>query len=111
MKLINADNGFCKMYWDLFNDEDLSISEVVMLSYLIDKYDLFKEKKIIDGKEYKRVAETFVQARLSASIPTISKWLHHLADLGYIELYQNTSKSPVYVHLKEDLLIEDKSID
>ena len=98
------------MYWDLFNDENLSISEVVMLSYLIDKYDAFKEHKVINGKDYKRVAETFVQARLSASIPTISKWLHHLADLEYIELYQATKKSPVYVHIRDDLLTKTNDI-
>ena len=111
MRHIDVSNGFCKMYWDLFNDEDLSISEVVMLSYLIDKYDLFKERKIVEGKEYKRVAETFVQARLSASIPTISKWLHHLADLGYIEIYQATKKSPVYIRLKDNLLSNDNNTD
>ncbi len=111
MKTINSKNGFCKMYWDLFNDEELSISEVVAMSYIIDKYDIFRERRIIDGKEYVRVAETFVQARLSASIPTISKWLHHLADLGYFEIYQKTPKSPVWIHVRSDLINKDLSED
>ena len=99
------------MYWDLFNDEELSIPEVVALSYIIDKYDYFKEKKVIDGKVYKRVAETFVQARLSASIKTISKWLHHLEELGYVELYQNTPKSPIFIRVRNDLVTNDGSND
>lgn len=66
MKTINTDAGYFKVYWDLFNDENLDTNSIVLFSYITSVYDILKETHTDKdtGTIYKRLSNSFIQERL-----------------------------------------------
>ena len=106
MKNINTEAGFIKMYWDLFNDPDLTTDSVVILSYILSVYPILREKQNDkQGLEYRKVTDSFIQEKLWEMSPyRIRQAMNNLIDSGYISrLGGKNTKLPRFIRLNDNL--------
>ena len=116
MKQINTNLGFFKVYWDLCQDFNLSPKDVLLLSYVIDKYSILQNKVINpeDGKTYYRLSTDFVRRGCPVlSEDDVPKSFKNLAKEGYL-LEWRPNKCPKglrFIRLEDSLLdsLEDSS--
>lgn len=97
---------WCKVYFELLDDDNLDYQAVFMLGYLTSVYNILKDKTNNDGKEYKRLSDSFIQEKINMSSPTIKKYLTQLEEQGYIEIYKisNKKKGVRYFRLTDEYL-------
>jgi hypothetical protein len=100
MKIENR--NFAKMYWDLLPECNMDFNLLAFLSYIIDVYDMPKQTKVFDGKEYKWFADEFINYRVDYSRSTIQRYLNKLQESGLINIIidQNAKNHKArYIHL------------
>ena len=106
MKDINTESGFIKMYWDLFNDPDLTTDAVVILSYILSVYPILKERqKDKQGLEYRKVTDSFIQEKLwEMSSHRIRQAMNILIDTGYVSrLGGKNTKLPRFIRISDSI--------
>lgn len=89
------ENGFIKVHWDLLKSIDLTAEEVLFYEYLVAVYNssiLEKNAIVVDGKEYRRISDSFIGEIFEYSSPTIRRLISKLENLGYISIVKNRNK-------------------
>lgn len=118
-KVIEDRKGYFKMHWDLLRDDskyELSIDEVVMLEYVLAVYPILETKCMINGVEYGRLSNSFINKYLDWSIPKINRLLKRLEEEDFIDISNVNSKGRKcthgarYIHLNTEIKIPDDKI-
>lgn len=103
-RTLHDNKGYFKMHWELLNGLELNWQEAFFLEYLIEVYPLLKEKVIIDGVEYRRLSDSFIQERIDVSKPTIINWLNDLEKYDYIKVkHIKHNKGARFVNLNVEI--------
>ena len=89
------ENGFIKVHWDLLKSIDLTAEEVLFYEYLVAVYNsniLERSAIVVEGKEYRRISDSFIGEVFEYSAPTIRRLISKLENLGYISIVKNRNK-------------------
>ena len=96
--------GYFKMHWDLIYDVGDPIAALI-LEYIIETYPIVKGTTIINGYEYKRYSNSFINEKLLISDKMIREHLKPLIDKGFIDvqIIQGTTKAR-YIRLLTEVV-------
>ena len=96
--MVIRDYKYMKVYWELLPYVEYDIKALLLICYIIDVYKTLDERFIVNGEEYRRLSDSYIQERLDMSSPTIRKLLDFLEKKGLIKIhktnmggYKNTS--------------------
>ncbi len=71
------------------------------MEYILEVYPILKDRKIVDGVEYRKLSNSFIQERINYSVNTIRDYLEKLEANNLITIYKapNNLKGIRYIHL------------
>lgn len=100
--------GFIKVYWSLLDDDDINYEQVLLVCYIASVYRILRDKIIVDGKEFARLSDSFIQEKFNITSNTIRKNIGILEQYGYIEVYRSKKQKngARYVRLSDDFYNE-----
>jgi len=105
MKSITTEKRWFRVFWDLFDDDNISYEDAFFLSYLIEIYPILKQSETIDGIKCKRLSDSFIQEKIPISNRKINTILDNLVENEYIVVKKinNKKKGIRYYALSKQL--------
>jgi len=98
------DNNWFKMYRELFEIFDDNFELACFASYIISIYAILQDVKFINGIEYRRVSDSYINMKFIMNSPKIRRYLNEMQNKGLIDIEHATNSKRSFRYIR--LLVE-----